>query len=127
MPELTLRDPLNAQEIKEIILQEIGKSLDRDSTLLNDITYPGFTAKYAINLTYERSKVPPTLVWGETGVKTTEEPTEPAGEVNVVGDYTAGPPNVERQSHDLPIPVMVMTPTGQVRKRVKIERQGKKS
>lgn len=124
MPELTLRDPLSASEMKEIILQEISKRLDQDSTLLNDLTYSGFKARFQINLSYEKSLVKETLIWGSV-----EEGTVGSGkieEVVVASEYQSGSPNVERQEHDLAIPVMVSTPSGQERRRVKIERVGRK-
>lgn len=127
MAELTLRDPLSSMEIKEIILQEIEKSLNRDSTLLNDITYAGFRANFQIKISFERSLTPPTMAWGKIDQTSTESGlTEPAGDAEVAGDYTAGAPNVERQEHNLPIPVLVQTPSGLVRKRVNIKRAGRK-
>ncbi len=127
MSELTLRDPLNSAEIVEILLQEIENRLKADSTLTSDITYSGFQANFEIKLKLQRPVPVSTLVWGEAGTPISPEngPTIDSGEV-VKGEYEAGPPNVERQSHNLPVPVMIQTPTGPVKKKVHIERAGGK-
>ena len=128
MAELTLRDPLAANEIIEILLQEIEKRLRADCTLMGDLTYSGFKATFTLNLAYERSLTKPTTVWGTASTPASPEsgPTIDAGAAAISGEYVAGAPNVERQSHDLPIPVLVQTPAGTERRRVKIERAGKK-
>lgn len=128
MPELTLNDPLSGAEIKEIILQEIEKRLNGDSTLQNDLTYAGFRAKFDIRVTYVRSNVKETLVWGETEQPAPEGvEVEAAGETEIKGDYTSpDAPNLARTSHDLPVPVMISTPSGSERRKVQIERAGRK-
>lgn len=124
MAELTLADPLSGAEIKEILLQEIEKRLNGDSTLQNDLTYAGFRAKFDIRATFVRSNVKETLVWGEA-----EQPapdgieTEPAGEAEIKGSYDSpDAPNLARTAHDLPVPVMISTPSGSERRKVQIER-----
>ncbi len=127
MSEKTLNDPLSGFEIKEIILQEIGKRLDGDTTLENDIAYAGFTAKFDIGITFLRSLTKPTQVWGAVAhinPTSVEEinATEYKG-LQIQDSYTSNPsPDVERQSHDLLIPVMMSTPTGMERKRVRLGR-----
>jgi len=119
MAEKTLNDPLADFEIKDIICAEIRKRLDGDCTLMGGQAYAGFTAKFDIKINYIRSLTPPTLVWGVLGTKAEGEP---AGEIAVADTYTSGAPNVERQDHNLPIPVLVQTPTGPVRRRVHVEK-----
>lgn len=125
MSEKTLADPLSGREIKTILVQEIERRLNGDSTLLDDLAYAGFNAKFDIKISFTRSMTPATLVWGEAGQKPPEGiATETVKERDVVADsYASNPaPDVERQNHNLPVPVMVQTPTGPVRRRVQIER-----
>ncbi len=127
MSELTLRDPLNSAEIVEILLQEIENRLKADSTLTSDITYSGFQANFEIKLKLQRPVPVQTLVWGEKSDGTPISPENGlTSETTVAADYEAGPPNVERQSHNLPVPVMIQTPTGPVKKKVHIERAGQR-
>jgi hypothetical protein len=122
--EKTSNDPLSGVEIKAIILDEIEKRLNGDCTLGDDLAYAGFTAKFEIKISYLRSVVKESLVWGGAvmtppeGVK-----AEEAGTIKVEDTYTSAAPNVARQEHNLPIPVIVQTPTGPVRQRVHIERK----
>ena len=122
--EKTLTDPLCGSEIKQIILDEISKRLDGDCTLGDDLAYAGFTAKFEIKVSYLRSLVKESLVWGGAAQSAPEGvETEVEKERTVVADvYVSPAPNVARQEHQLPIPVLVQTPTGPVRKRVQIER-----
>lgn len=123
MAERTLADPLCGSEIKRILLDEIEKRLDGDCTLGNDLAYAGFTAKFEIKVSYLRSLVKESLVWGVAGQPSAiEVPTEDAGTATVTDVYTSPAPDVARREHNLPTPVMVQTPTGPVRKRVQIER-----
>lgn len=127
MAELTLRDPLSGAEIKEILLQEIANRLDGDSTLLDDLTYAGFKAKFDIRIGFVRSLTPESLIWGNSERNPEPETaTEDAGSASIHDDYTSSAPNVERTEHNLPIPVMIQTPTGMERRKVQIERTGRK-
>jgi len=124
MAELTLNDPLSGSEIKKIILQRIENALNKDCTLQDDLSYPSFSMIFEINLKYARASVPSTLVWGKVDGEL-EKPLE--GEMeeiieSVKASYESGPPNVARQEHDLPIPVMVSTPSGPQRRKVHFER-----
>lgn len=121
MPEKTLNDPLSGAEIKIILLQEIKRRLDGDSTLLDDLAYGGFAAKFDIKVSFVRSLTPTTLIWGNAE-RTAEGETEPAGATILVADYTSPAPNVARQEHDLPVPVLVQTPSGPQRRKVHIEK-----
>jgi hypothetical protein len=123
MAERTLADPLSGQEIKAIILDEIEKRLNGDCTLGNDLAYAGFTAKFEIKVSFQRSLVKESLVWGNAAKAPDAEPVEAAGEAAITDAYTSQAPDVERQEHGLPIPVIIQTPTGPVRKRVQIERK----
>ncbi len=126
MPERTLNEALSGSEIKEIILQEIGKRLDGDTTLENDLAYAGFTAQFTVNVAFTRSLTKPTLVWGSA----TQQPEAPLPDgqiefkkIGIVDTHSsAESPDVERQSHDLAIPVLMQTPAGLERTKVKIGR-----
>lgn len=123
MAEQTLNDPLCGEEIKAIILQRIKNSLDRDSNLLNDIAYAGFKAAFEINLSFVRSLAKPTLIWGNVEGKTeTDGPTEESALV-MSGEYKTEKPDIARQAHDLPVPVMAQTPSGLERRKVKIQKK----
>ena len=125
MAEKTLNEALGGAEIREILLQEIEKRLKGDCTLGDDLSYAGFTAKFDIKITYLRSLTPPTLIWGTVG-SAAEGETEPAGETVISDTHTsASSPDIERQSHDLPIPVLVQTPNGPQRQKVRVERAKK--
>lgn len=119
--ERTLTDPLCGSEIKAILLNEIEKRLNGDSTLLDDLAYAGFTAKFDIKISFLRSLTQPTLIWGTAAADTGAE-SAPAGETAISGTYVSPAPNVARSENNLPIPVLVATPAGMVRKRVQIER-----
>jgi hypothetical protein len=125
LAERTLADPLSGAEIKAIILDEIEKRLNGDCTLGNDLAYAGFTAKFEIKVSFVRSLVKESLVWGTAATAAPEGvETEVEKERTVAEDaYTSAAPDVERQEHNLPIPVLVQTPTGPVRQRVHIERK----
>jgi len=122
MSEKTLNEALGGAEIREIILREIEKRLKGDCTLLDDHSYAGFIAKFDIKISYLRSQVKETLVWGAANL-IPEQETEPAGETVISDSHqSASSPDVERQSHDLPVPVMVQTPSGARREKVRIEK-----
>lgn len=125
MAERTLNDPLSGSEIKAILLQEIEKRLDGDTTLENDVAYAGFTAKFDIRITFLRSLTRPTEIWGGAELQTTV-PGDQTETIAVTDSHTsAESPDVERQDHDLPIPVLMNTPSGMERRSVHIE-QGEK-
>lgn len=131
--EQVLNDPLSGSEIKEIILQQISAALDKDCTLVDDLAYPGFGLKFSLDLTYLRSPVPKTMIWGEaSGGHDPDAPFDPfasgvrlgEGQVaqeSVFGDYQTDSPNTARQDHDLGIPVMIQTPAGPKRRKVKFQ------
>lgn len=122
--EKTLNEALSGSEIKEIILQEIEKRLDGDTTLENDLAYAGFSMQFDIKINFLRSLTKPTQVWGAGG--SFQEPIKPEdieSTANVVDSHvSADSPDIERQNHDLPIPVMVQTPSGMERTKVHIGR-----
>jgi hypothetical protein len=122
MSEKTLNEALSGSEIKEIILQEIGKRLDGDTTLENDLAYAGFKADFNIKIGFLRSLTKPTEVWG-AAISIPEGSTPPVSEKSLDGSHvSADSPDIERQSHDLPIPVLMQTPSGMERKKVHIGR-----
>ena len=114
MSEKSLADPLCGSEIKQIILDEIEKRLNGDCTLGDDLAYAGFTAKFEIKVSYLRSLVKESLVWGGAQAAPADPATVELVQEHVVADvYISPAPNVARQEHQLPIPVMVQTPPGQ--------------
>jgi hypothetical protein len=121
MAERTTNDPLSGAEIKEIILREIEKRMNGDSTLNDDLAYAGFTAKFEVKVGYVRSLTKETLVWG-MAAELPSGAVEAAGETTIADTYVAPAPNVARQQNNLPIPVLIQTPTGTQRKRVQIEK-----
>lgn len=121
MSEKSLNDPLCGSEIKAILLNEIEKRLNGDSTLLDDLAYAGFTAKFDIKISYLRSLTQPTLVWGTATADTGAE-SAPAGDTAISDTYVSPAPNVARSENNLPIPVLIQTPAGPRRQRVQIER-----
>ena len=121
MAEKSLNDPLADFEIKQIILDEIKARLDKDCTLTGGQAYAGFIASFEVKITYTRSLTQPTLVWGAAS-HVPECVVETAAQTEIKDTYTSPPPNIARQDHDLPIPVMVQTPTGPQRRRVTIEK-----
>lgn len=118
--ETVLLEPLSGLEIKEIVLQRISAALDKDCTLVDDLAYPGFGLKFSVDLTYLRSPVPSTMVWGEVS-----EGEVGADAEKVSGDYQTDSPNTARQDHDLGIPVLIQTPAGPKRRRVKFQQGAK--
>ena len=124
--EKTLNEALSGSEIKEIILQEIGKRLDGDTTLENDLAYAGFSTNFDIKITYLRSMTKPTQIWGSAAriIPPSEIPDGVQhGESTIAASHVSNAsPDIERQSHDLPIPVMLQTPSGMERKKVHIGR-----
>ena len=114
--ETSLNDPLSGAEIKQIILAQIEAAMDKNCTLVDDLTYPGFSLFYELKIGFVRSPTKETVVWGESREGET-------GEVEAVtGRYAEDSPNKARLDHDLPQPVMVNTPDGQRRKKVRFEK-----
>lgn len=118
--ETVLNEPLSGLEIKEIVLQRISAALDKDCTLVDDLAYPGFGLKFSVDLTYLRSPVPSTMIWGESSEGEVGTDAE-----KVSGDYQTDSPNTARQDHDLGIPVLIQTPAGPKRRRVKFQQGAK--
>ncbi len=122
MAQQTLNDPLDGAEKKSIILKRISDALDRDCTLGDDIAHAGFKVDFTISIKYLRTVAgAETVVWGSAVVGDI-----PIGD-NVVtatatGTYETDSPNAAREDHDLGIPVMVATPSGTERRKIKIAR-----
>lgn len=114
MPTLTCNDPINGDELKTILIKHINAALDRDSTLGNDVEYPGWEFSYSIQLKYSRAGNKDSLVWG--GDKGGEPIVPVEGMVlngaEVMGTYTSTSPNETREEFDLPIPISVPLPNG---------------
>lgn len=92
--------------------------MEGDCFLTNDRAYGGFILKFEGKITLLRPHAE-TLIWQDTK----KGEGEFSGGVSVSVDFTSGPPDVERQEHNLPIPVIVQTPNGPKRQRVQIERK----
>ena len=117
--EAILNDPLAAEEIKAIILAKIEAAMNANGTLVDDITYAGFRVKFDIKIEFINSPTPGTLVWG---VGQQGEQQGEAVEKPVSGEYQSDPsPNKTREDNDLPLPVMVQTPSGPQKRRVRIQ------
>lgn len=118
-----LNDPLAAEEIKFIAIKKIEEAMAKNQTLVDDITYPGFRISFEIKFEFVRSPVAGTLVWGNVAEG------EQKGDVDVLvasGEYESDPsPNRTREANYLPLPVMVQTPSGPQKRRVRIQNAGK--
>jgi hypothetical protein len=117
--EVSLNDPLSGAEIKAIILAEIGEAMDKNCTLVNDVAYAGFNVVFDVRIGFLRAPTKETLVWG--GTKAGEAPTDPVEAVK--GDYKTDSPNTARTEHDLATPVLVQTPDGPKRRKVKVAKK----
>lgn len=126
MREVSLNDPLSGDEIKAICIQKFADALDRDSTLTGDFTYPGFSLKFEATIGFVRASIAGTMVWQDTVVG--EKPKDGSVADSVAGNYTApDSPNLAREENNLPMPVMINTPSGPKRQKVKYVRPtGKK-
>ena len=117
--ERSLNDPLTAAEMKEIILARIQKDLDANSFLSDDITYPAFGFSFEMNITFPTGRK--TLVWDRQG-----DISDKHEKVAVRVEYQApDSPNRAREENDLPLPVLVQTPSGTEKRRVKYQKAGK--
>lgn len=125
MRETVLNDPLSGAEIREIVLQKVEDALKRDCTLVDDLTYPGFTLKFEATIAYQRATTAGTLVWHQS--TTGKKPEGETDENLIEAAYQTDSPNRAREDHDLPMPVMVQTPSGPKRQKVKIDRETAKA
>jgi hypothetical protein len=121
--EMTLNDPLSGAEIKEISVRKFAEALNRDCTLTDDITYPGFSLCFEARISFVRSTTPPTLIWGDVnGGLTVKGGPDTEAIVSVAsGAYETDSPNTAREENSLPIPVMIQTPSGPKREKVKFQ------
>ena len=117
--EVSLNEPLSGAEIKEIIIQRITEALNRNCTLTDDIAYPGFWMKFQIDLKYTRSTTEKSLVWGENQQGTVGPDDQVEG---FTEEYSTDSPNTARQDHDMGVPVLVQTPEGPKRRKVKFQK-----
>lgn len=115
MATISLNDPIDGAELKEIILKRISDALDRDCTLADTIAYAGFELGYEIKLKFIRSNSPGTLVWGESKEGMLIGDSE---SFTLTDSYKTDSPNTAREEHDLGIPVMIDTPSGRERRKV---------
>jgi hypothetical protein len=122
--ELTLNDPLSGAEIKEIIRQKVSQALDRDCHLVDDVQYPGFTLKFTGEIQFVRSPVGGTIIWTEhrQGLTVNGGPDTEAVVDSLTAAYATDSPNKAREESNLPLPVMVQTPSGPQRQKVKFQK-----
>lgn len=118
--EQTLLEPLSGAEIKEIMLAKISQAFDKDCTLVDDVCYAGFTFDFEGKLRYVRSTTPGTLVWGN--LTEGEKPEKEATPDTVAVDYETDSPNQAREDNDLPLPVLIQTPSGPKRQKVRFKK-----
>ena len=102
-----------------IIMQKVADALDRDLTLGDDLAYAGFSLKFEAKIAFVRSTTAPTLVWG---VIYTQEDMTSAENGAAVAEYQTDSPNTAREENNLPIPVMVQTPSGPRREKVRFQK-----
>lgn len=118
--EQVLNDPLAGEEIKQIILDKIQEAMNKNGPLVDDLTYAGFRVKFEIKIEFVNHPTAGTLVWGD------ESQGQQEGELTIVeapGEYASDPsPNKTREDNDLPLPVMIQTPSGPKKHRVRINR-----
>lgn len=118
--EMSLNDPLSGAEIKQIALLKFADALNRDCTLNDDLTYPGFHLKFDATISYVRSTTQPTMMWKDEFVG-----EKVGGEIEAKSfpiEYKTDSPNTAREENDLPIPVMIQTPTGPKRQKVAFQK-----
>ena len=115
--ETSLNDPLAGAEIKNIILSKVSDALDRDLTLGDDIAYAGFIVKFEAKIGFVRSTTFPTMVWGVEAKGETPTAVE-----TITVEYQTDSPNRAREENNLPIPVMVQTPSGPRREKVRFQK-----
>ena len=121
--EQSLNDPLSGAEIKQICVQKFADALDRDCTLVDDVAYPGFHIKLEATIRFTRSRTQNTAVWADHKQGSVEDADENLAQV----EYETDSPNRAREENDLPLPVMIQTPTGPKRQKVKFQKKyGKK-
>ena len=99
MVETAVNVPFEANEIKEIICEELRKRLDGLCPLQGSKEYPRFQIDFQVNIRLFRSAAATdpkdTLAWGT--VERGEESSGHVEELAVVGDsYESGDPNEER-------------------------------
>lgn len=124
--EVSLNDPLSGAEIKAIAVQKFSEALDRDTTLVDDVTYPGFSLKFEAHIVFLRATTPGTMVWNESVVG--DKPVgEDVADETVAGEYATDSPNTAREENNLPLPVMVQTPAGPKRQKVKFQKPHEKA
>ncbi len=111
MPQPTLNDPLDGTEFIDIVLTRIRRALEADSVIGKDTEHPRFSFEIKIKFPAEHTKE--TLVWGSEG-------QVGADVVEITDSYASDSPNRTREDHNLPIPVMVQTPSGPEKRKIHV-------
>ena len=125
MPEIAINVPLDSNEIKEIICEELRKRLDGLSPLQGAKEYASFSANFNVTVRLRRvgDVVTPkeTLAWGTVTAGTVDASHQ---EETVVEnfDFSSGDPNEERQSRGMALTVEAPDGRGgKVRRRVLVK------
>lgn len=113
--ETSLNDPLSGAEIKQMILDDVSISLDKNTVLTDDIAYAGFSHTFECKVKLLRSPTPQTLAWGSGGAGEVEG----GEETTVTAEAANESPNAARIAHELPVPVLTQGPNGPTRRKVK--------
>jgi hypothetical protein len=117
--EISLNDPLTGAEIKSIMVAKFEEALGRNCTLMDDLTYAGFDFTFEAKVGFLRSPTAGTLAWGAE--KAGEAVT---GHETLTAAYQTDSPNATRLEHDMLQPVLVSTPEGMRRRKVKFQKAG---
>ncbi len=114
MPQPTLNDPLDSAEFIDVALARIRRAMEADSVIGKNVEHPRFSWEFRAKFPAEHTKE--TLVWGQVGA-----PFAPGEEVVEITDtYSSDSPNRTREDHNLPIPVMVQTPSGPEKRKIHV-------
>lgn len=102
MAEIAVNLPLDAAEIRQIILERLEKRMENNSQLASGIAYPGFEYDLTLMIRLDHYAKPSTLIWdrGQEGEVGPETQT-----VDMSESYQSQAPNLERQDYGLDMTV----------------------
>jgi hypothetical protein len=109
MAETAMNLPLDATEIRRIILDRLEKRMENNSLLATGIAYPGFDYDLRLTIKLEHPQKLETLVWDQ---RRQGEVSEEAEAYELGEHYQSRAPNVERQDHGLDLTVEAMDTRG---------------
>jgi len=127
MQEIAVNVPFDADEVKEISVQEFRKRLDGLSPLTGSKEYAAFSLDFNVKIRLRRSgetnvDAKETLAWGtvEKGDQVASDGDETE---EVASKFESLDPNDERQARDMPMTVESKDGKGgHVRRKVKVKR-----